>query len=92
MLRRMEDAALFFHLLGALLFVAGIVLAGVAFETARRRERPAEVALLLGLTRLGVLLVVSGGLLCIAGVGLLALFVPEFARYQRGDAAMRSTS
>ncbi len=36
--------------------------------------------------------VVSGGLLCIAGVGLLALFVPEFARYQRGDAAMRSTS
>jgi hypothetical protein len=34
MLRRMEDAALFFHLLGALLFAAGIVLAGVAFETA----------------------------------------------------------
>jgi uncharacterized membrane protein len=62
----MEDAALFFHLLGALLFVAGIVLAGVAFETARRRERPAEISLLLGLTRFGVLLVVPGGLLLLA--------------------------
>ena len=62
----MEDVALFFHLLGALLFVAGIVLAGVAFEAARRRERPAEIALLLGLTRFGVLLVVSGGLLLLA--------------------------
>lgn len=36
--------------------------------------------------------VVSGGLLCIAGVGVLALLVPEFARYKRGDAALRSTS
>jgi MFS family permease len=36
--------------------------------------------------------VVSGGVLCVAGVGLLALLVPEFARYQRGDAALRTTS
>jgi uncharacterized membrane protein len=62
-LRDMKDAALFLHLLGVLLFVAGIVLAGTAFETARRRERPAEIALLLGLTRIGVALVVVGGLL-----------------------------
>jgi hypothetical protein len=33
----MDDVALFFHLLGALLFVAGIVLAGVRFEVGRRR-------------------------------------------------------
>lgn len=59
----MDNVALFFHLLGALLFVAGIALAGTAFEAARRRERPAEVALLLGLTRIGVLLVAVGGLL-----------------------------
>lgn len=59
----MDNVALFFHLLGALLFVAGIVLAGVAFETARRRQRPGEIALLLGLTRIGVLLVAIGGLL-----------------------------
>jgi MFS family permease len=36
--------------------------------------------------------VVSGGVLCVAGVGLLAVLVPEFARYQRGDAALQSTS
>jgi len=59
----MDNVALFFHLLGALLFVAGIVVAGTAFEAARRRERPAEIALLLGLTRIGVVLVVAGGLL-----------------------------
>ena len=62
-LRDMEDAALFLHVLGVVLFVAGIVLAGTAFETARRRERPAEIALLLGLTRIGVALVGVGGLL-----------------------------
>lgn len=60
---------MFLHLLGALLFVSGIVLAGVAFELARRRERPGEVALLLGMTRIGVLLVVAGGLLLL-GFGL----------------------
>jgi uncharacterized membrane protein len=65
---------MFLHLLGALLFTAGIVLAGVAFEAARRRERPAEVALLLGLTRIGVLLVAAGGLLLLAcGLWLVEL-------------------
>lgn len=61
-----HEIALFFHLLGALLFVAGIVVAGVAFEAARRRELPAEIALLLGLTRVGVLLVVVGALAVLA--------------------------
>ena len=59
----MRDVALFFHLLGALAFVAGIVLAGAAYEAARRRHAPAEVALLLGLTRIGVVLVAGSGLL-----------------------------
>jgi uncharacterized membrane protein len=59
----MRDVGLFFHLLGALLFVAGIVVAGVAFEAARRRDRPGEIALLLGLTRVGVALVGVGALL-----------------------------
>jgi uncharacterized membrane protein len=61
-----RDVALFFHLLGALLFVAGIVVAGVAFEAARRRDRPSEIALLLGLTRIGVALVGAGALLVLA--------------------------
>jgi uncharacterized membrane protein len=62
----MRDVALFLHLLGALLFVAGIVVAGVAFEAARRREQPAEIVLLLGLTRVGVLLVAIGALAVLA--------------------------
>ena len=58
-----ESWALFFHLLGAFLFVAGVVVAGVGFEAARRRHTAAEIALLLGLTRLGVLHVAVGALL-----------------------------
>ncbi len=63
------NLALFFHLIGALLFVAGVVLAGAGFEVARRREQPAEIAVLLGLARIGVLLVALGTLL-IAAFGL----------------------
>jgi uncharacterized membrane protein len=70
----MDDVALFFHLLGALLFVSGMLLAGAAFETARRREQPAEIAMLLGLARLGVLLVAVGGLLlAVFGLWLVRL-------------------
>lgn len=65
----MTNVALFLHLTGALLFVAGIVVAGVGFEAARRRERPAEIALLLSLARSGVKLVAVGGLLLL-GCGL----------------------
>ena len=65
----MEDVALFFHLLGAFSLVGGTIVAGVAFETARRREAPAEIALLLGLSRIGVLLVALGTLL-VLGFGL----------------------
>jgi uncharacterized membrane protein len=59
-----EDAALFGHLLGAFLFVSGTVVAGVAFEAGRRRSTPREIALLLGLARIGAALV---------GVGMLAV-------------------
>jgi uncharacterized membrane protein len=77
----MDDLALFFHLLGALLFVAGIVLAGAAFEVARGRERPAEIALLLGLTRLGVLLVAIGGLL----LPVFGLWLVHLGRFGYGS-------
>lgn len=68
---------LFFHLVGALLFVAGIVVAGVAFEAARRRDRPAEIALLLGIARAGVPLVLAGGLL-LAAFGLWLVQLGKF--------------
>lgn len=58
-----ETWALFFHLLGAFLFVGGMIVAAVGFEAARRRHRPGEIALLLGLSRIGVLLVALGALL-----------------------------
>jgi uncharacterized membrane protein len=59
----LHNFLLFCHLLGALLFVAGIVLAGVLFEVARRSERPAEIAVLLAVARIGVVLVALGGLM-----------------------------
>jgi uncharacterized membrane protein len=64
-----SSVALFFHLLGAFLLVAGTVVAGTAFEAARRRELPSEIALLLGLARVGALLVMTGMLL-VLGFGL----------------------
>jgi uncharacterized membrane protein len=63
------EFALFFHILGAMLFVAGIVVAGVAFEAARGRSEPGDIAVLLGLTRAGVLLVGVGATL-VLGFGL----------------------
>jgi uncharacterized membrane protein len=69
-----ENVVLFMHLIGALLFVAGIVVAGVAFESARRRAQASEIALLLSLTRVGVALVLAGGLLLfVCGVWLVGL-------------------
>ena len=70
----MEDLALFLHLTGALALVAGFVVAGVAFESARKREAPAEIALLLGQARWGALLAVGGaGLLFVCGLWLVGL-------------------
>jgi uncharacterized membrane protein len=60
-----ESWALFFHLLGAFLLVSGTVVAGVGLEAARRRQRPAEIAALLGLSRIGVLLVGAGTFLVV---------------------------
>jgi uncharacterized membrane protein len=62
----MEDVALFLHLLGAFSLVAGTTLAGVAFEVARRRQTGREIAVLLGLARIGVGFVVVGTLLVLA--------------------------
>lgn len=69
--------ALFFHLSGAFLFVAGVVVAGVAFEIARRRRVPSEIALLLGVTRIGVVLV-AVGVLVLLPFGLWLVHVDRF--------------
>jgi len=54
------NVALLLHLLGAFMLAAGTVVMGLAFEAARRRRRAGEILLLLGLTRVGVILVGVG--------------------------------
>jgi len=85
----MTNAALFLHIVGVLAFVSGVCVAGVGFEAARRRERPAEIALLLGLTRWGVALVAAGGLLVLA-CGLWLVGLDDDAGFGTGwiDAAL----
>lgn len=61
--------ALFFHLLGAFMLVSGTVLAGAAFETARRRQSAVEIAALLSISRIGAMLVGVGALV-VLGFGL----------------------
>lgn len=66
--------ALFLHLVGVLVFTAGIALAGVPFEVARRREDPAGIAVILALARIGALLAVAGAAVLLAcGVWLVHL-------------------
>jgi len=68
------DLALCLHLLGAFSLVSGTVVAGVGFETARRRGNCAEIALLLGVARTGAVLVVGGTVLAGSfGLWLVAL-------------------
>jgi uncharacterized membrane protein len=85
MLGRMDhttyDVALSLHLLGVLTFVSGIVLAGVAFEAARRRSEPAEIALLLSLTRTGVALVALGTVL----IGVFGLWLVHLGGWGYGS-------
>lgn len=69
--------ALFSHLLGVLLFVSGIVLAGAPFEIARRREDPHEIAVILGLARAGVALVGAGAIILL-GFGLWLVHLDRF--------------
>jgi len=61
------EIGLVVHLLGVLLLFGGALVAGVIFEAARRRSRPSEVALLLGATRVGAVLVAAGALLTLGG-------------------------
>lgn len=77
----MYSVAFFFHILGVLSFVSGAVVAGVAFETARRREQPAEVATLLGLSRIGVLLLGPGTVV----TGAFGLWLVHLGRWHYGS-------
>jgi Predicted integral membrane protein (DUF2269) len=65
------EIGLLAHLLGALLAFGGVLVAAVAFESGRRRSLPSEIALVLGLARIGALIVVAGTILVLtAGLWL----------------------
>jgi uncharacterized membrane protein len=72
------ELGLLVHLLGVLLLFGGALVAGVVFEAARRRGRPSEVALLLGVTRIGAMLLAVGALLTLGGGLWLADDVDQF--------------
>jgi uncharacterized membrane protein len=63
------DWLLFLHVTGAFLLLGGAVIAAVFNVAALRRERPSEIALLLGLTRWAVA-AISAGLLTSLAFGL----------------------
>src|SRR5690606_19403030 len=73
---------LFTHLVGAILFFAGLILAAVAHTSARTRERPGEIAALLGLARTGALTVIVGTVLALAG----GFWLVGETRAEMGDA------
>jgi uncharacterized membrane protein len=62
-----HDLALLLHLVGVVFLFSGMSIAGVLHAAARRQERPSQVALLLGPTRVGVLFVAAGGALVLVG-------------------------
>lgn len=77
-----REWALLFHLVGVVLLFSGMTVAAVALEGARRRERPGEIAALLGLTRTGVALVAAGALVLV-GSGLWLIEVSKLAALVR---------
>jgi uncharacterized membrane protein len=72
-----DEVALFLHLVGVVTLFSGMAVAAVGLAAARRRERPEEIALLLGLTRIGVVLVGAGLALAVA-CGFWLLDLTEF--------------
>jgi len=70
----MENLALFLHFIGAFLLVSGTVVAAVAFECGRKRSVPNEIAAILGLARIGAMMVGVGLILAVAcGIWLVNL-------------------
>ena len=70
------------HVLGAFLFIAGAVLAGILQTSAIFRSRPSEIALLLRLTRVAVVTVAVGALVSLA----FGVWLVEEVGFTWGDA------
>jgi uncharacterized membrane protein len=72
------DWLLFLHVTGAFLLIGGTVMGGVLNIAALRRERPSEIALLLGLTRWAVVAISAGVLLTLV-FGLWLVDVRDYS-------------
>jgi uncharacterized membrane protein len=70
-----------FHVVGAFLFVSGAVAVGALYALATRREKPSEVAFLLGLTRPAVAVVGAGALLTLS----LGAWIVDHEGWDWGD-------
>jgi uncharacterized membrane protein len=75
------DWLLFLHVTGAFLLLGGAAVAGVLTFASLRRERPSEVALLLGLIRFGVAGIMAGSLLTL----VFGLWLVHDVGYGYGD-------
>jgi uncharacterized membrane protein len=78
------DWLLFLHVTGAFLLVGGSVTAAAFNLSALRRERPSEIALLLGLTRVAVVAIYGGVILTLV-FGLWLVSASPFG-YGYGEA------
>lgn len=75
------DLALLFHLVAVIGFFAGVAVAAAAQLGALRRQRPGEIAAVLGLARTGVLVVALATLLVLA----TGLWLIEETGHSLGD-------
>ena len=78
------DWLLFFHVTGAFFLIGGTVTAAALNISALRRERPSEVAVLLGLVRVAVVAIYIGVVLTLV-FGLWLVSASPFG-YSYGDA------
>lgn len=69
------------HVTGAFLLLGGVVTAGAFSVLTLRRERPSEIALFLGLSRVAVVLIIAGGLLAV----VLGLWLVHRGGYSYGE-------
>jgi uncharacterized membrane protein len=75
------DWLLLIHILGAFLIFSGSIVAGILQLAATRRERPSEIALLLGLMQPAVIAIGVGAIVTLG----LGLWLADDAGYGIGD-------
>ncbi len=76
------QVALFLHIAAAVLYFAGLILATAALSTAQRLDKPSAISAVLGLSRVAVILVATGGVAALA----LGFWLVELQNRDVGEA------